>query len=101
MILYYVLISTKRVDLTCCYHTHTHTQHKHCFCELMDVITNLWYAFHSIYVCGPLVNNPPANERGSSSIPGLGRSPGERVANHSSILAGKSHGQRSLAGYSP
>ena len=32
-------------------------------------------------------------------IPGLGRSLGE--GNGSSILAGESHGQRSLAGYSP
>ena len=62
----------------------------------MDVITNLWYAFHSIYVCGSVVNNPPANEGGSGSIPGLGRSPGEGVTNHSGILARKSHGERSL-----
>ena len=35
------------------------------------------------------------------SIPGSGRSPGEGRAAHSSILAGKSHGQRSLAGCNP
>ena len=47
------------------------------------------------------------------SIPGSGRPPGEETATHSSILAwkirqptpvflpGKSHGLRSLAGYSP
>ena len=34
-------------------------------------------------------------------IPGSGRSPGGGLATYSSILAGKSHGQRSLAGYSP
>ena len=33
-------------------------------------------------------------------ISGLGRSPGERMATHSSILAWKSHGQRSLVGCS-
>ena len=33
------------------------------------------------------------------SIPGSGRSPGEVI--HSSILPGKSRGQRSLVGYSP
>ena len=32
------------------------------------------------------------------SIPGLGRSPGEGNATHSSLLPGESHGQRSLAG---
>ena len=36
-----------------------------------------------------------------SSIPGSGRSPGEEMATHSSTLAWKSHGWRSLVGYSP
>ena len=31
----------------------------------------------------------------------LGRSPGEEMATHSSILAWKIHGQRNLVGYSP
>ena len=35
------------------------------------------------------------------SIPGSGRSLEKEMASHSSILAGESHGQRSLAGYSP
>ena len=35
----------------------------------------------------------------NASVPGLGRSPGERQGNHSNILA--SHGQRSLVGHSP
>ena len=34
-------------------------------------------------------------------IPGLGRFPGEEMATHSSTLAWKPHGQRSLVGYSP
>ena len=34
-------------------------------------------------------------------IPGLGKSLGEGHGNHSSILARKIHGQRSLVGYSP
>ena len=44
------------------------------------------------------VKNPPAVQGaagGVSSIPGLG------MATHSSIFARKSHGQRSVAGYSP
>ena len=39
--------------------------------------------------------------RGVGSIPGLGRSPGGGNSNHSSVLAGKFHGQRNLVGYSP
>ena len=34
-------------------------------------------------------------------IPGLGRSLGEEMTTHSSVLAGEFHGQRTLAGYSP
>ena len=35
-------------------------------------------------------------------IPGLGRSPGERNGNITPVfLPGESHGQKSLAGYSP
>ena len=39
---------------------------------------------------GPVLKNPPANAgdiRDAGSIPGLGRSPEEGVATHSSILA--------------
>ena len=35
------------------------------------------------------------------SIPGWGRSSEKEMAAHSSILPGKSHGQRSLVDYSP
>ena len=48
-----------------------------------------------------MVKNLPANVGESGLIPGSGRSPGERSDNHSSVLAGKSHGRRSLTGYSP
>ena len=47
-----------------------------------------------------MVKNLPANAgdiRDTDLIPGLGRSPEEKMATHSSILAGKSNGQRSLA----
>ena len=50
---------------------------------------------------GSVVKNPPANEGDVGLIPGSGRSPKKEMATHSSILAGKSHGQRSLVGYSP
>ena len=48
-----------------------------------------------------VVKNPPASAevaRDVGLIPGSGRSP--RNTHYSSILAGKFHGQRSLAGYS-
>ena len=51
-----------------------------------------------------MVKNLPANEgdiREASSIHGWERSPGGRHGTHSSILAGESHGQRSLAGHGP
>ena len=50
-----------------------------------------------------MIKNPPANAgdtRDLGSIPGSGRSLEEGMATHSSILAGESDGQRSLASYS-
>ena len=48
-----------------------------------------------------MVKNPPANVGDVFLIPGLGRSPGEGNGKLLQYLPGKSHGQRSLAGYSP
>ena len=51
-----------------------------------------------------MVKNPPANAgdtRDAGSISGREDPLEEGMATHSSILAGKSHGQRSLVGYSP
>ena len=46
--------------------------------------------------------NLPTNAGDADSIPGLGRSPGERNGKPTPVvLSGKSHGQRSPAGYSP
>ena len=52
-----------------------------------------------------MVKNPPANAgdvRDMGSIPGLGRSLGERRSWKPTpvFMPGESHGQRSLAGYS-
>ena len=47
-----------------------------------------------------MVGNPPATAGAAISIPGSERCPGGGNAICSSFLAGKSHGQRSLAGYS-
>ena len=52
-----------------------------------------------------MVKNSPANAgdiRDVGSIPVLGRSPGEGHVNPIQLfLPGETHGQRSLAGYSP
>ena len=49
-----------------------------------------------------MVKNPPANAGDASSTPGLGRSLGEgKWQPTPAALPGKSHGQRSLVGYSP
>ena len=52
-----------------------------------------------------MVKNPPSNAEDSGdagSIPGLGRSPGGGNDNPLQYsFLGKSHGQRSLVGYSP
>ena len=48
--------------------------------------------------------NSPAiaeDQRNTSSIPGAGRSLEEEMATHSVFLAGESHRQRSMVGYSP
>ena len=50
---------------------------------------------------GSVVQNLPAKTGDTGLIPGSGRSSGEEMATHSSILPGKFHGQRSLAGYIP
>ena len=48
-----------------------------------------------------MVKNPPANAGDMGSVPGLGRSPREGNGNSlQEFLPGKSHGQRSLKGYS-
>ena len=50
---------------------------------------------------GSVVKNPPANAGDSGSISGSRRSPGEGNGQPTpEFLPGKSHGQRSLVGYS-
>ena len=49
---------------------------------------------------GSAVKNLPVMQE-MHSVPGLGRSPKEEMAIHSSILARRYHGQRNLAGYNP
>ena len=53
---------------------------------------------------GSVVKNLPANagDMGDTGlIPGLERSLEEEIATHSGIPAWKSHGQKSVVGYSP
>ena len=55
---------------------------------------------HLNFPGGSVVKNLPANAGDAGSIPGLGRSPKEGNGNPLQ-LPGRSHGQRSLTGYSP
>ena len=50
---------------------------------------------------GSVVKKPLANAGDSGFIPESGRSPGEGNGNTPVFLPGKSHGLRSLEGYSP
>ena len=74
------------------------------------------FVFHINVICvcisgfpgGSVVKNPPASVGYSGSISGLGRCPGGGSGNPlqkwqptPGFLPGKSHGQGSLAGYSP
>ena len=45
--------------------------------------------------------NPPANAGDVGSVPELGRYLEKEMVTHSGFLSGLSHGQKSLAGYSP
>ena len=56
----------------------------------------------SCFPAGSVVKNVPANAEDASLIPGSEKSPGEGNGYPlQSFLPGKSHGQRSLADYSP
>ena len=49
---------------------------------------------------GSVIKNPPGHAGDTGLIPGSGRSPGGNGNPTPVFLPGKSHGQRSLAGYS-
>ena len=52
------------------------------------------------FLCSSVGKESACNAEDSRSIPGLGRSPGERNGNPTPVfLPGESHGQRSLPGY--
>ena len=56
----------------------------------------------ALFPGGSAVKYLPANAGDLSSVPGLGRSPGEGNGNpHQYSCLENPHGQRSLAGYSP
>ena len=48
-----------------------------------------------------MVKNPPASAGDTGLIPGSGNPLEKGMATHSTTLPGRSHGQRSLADYSP
>ena len=53
------------------------------------------------FLGGSMLKNLPSNAGDVGSIPGSGRSLEEEMANTQVFLPGKSHGPRSLVGYSP
>ena len=64
----------------------------------------IWKFIYMASQMALVVKNPPANAedmRDAGSIPGLGRSLEEGMQPTPVFLPGESHGQRSLAGYSP
>ena len=89
------------------------SQVNHVPCFLMCwLLVNLWVGEDGItyplsvfimgFLGGSVVKHPPANAGDPGSIPGSGRSCCRRKWHPTSgFLPGKSHGQRSLVGYSP
>ena len=77
--------------------------------KILSVKFSIPFLAYSKYLLGAsqlalVVKNPPANAgdiRDADSIPGSGRSLEEGMAPTPVFLPGESHGQRSLAGYSP
>ena len=74
----------------------TSLSNQHC-CSLSCSGTDTSGAFQVVLV----VKNPPAKTGDTGSMPGSGRSPGEGNGNPFLHTCLKSHGQRSLEGYSP
>ena len=75
--------------------------------HLLGLLLYLFYLLSNKYILGfpggSVIKNLPANARDVGLIPWLVRYPGEENGNllQYSCLPGKSHGQRSLEGYSP
>ena len=65
-----------------------------------SVLHDIEYNFLWASLVAQMVKNLPAMQGDPGSIPASRRSPGEGNGNHSSILPGESHGQRSLPGCS-
>ena len=59
------------------------------------------YQLILVFPSGSVLKNPTANSGDAGSIPSWEDPLEKEMATHSSILSGKSHGQRSLAGCSP
>ena len=78
------------------------------FCSFLWVPQGLTDSFLALpqytwgFPGGSVVKNPPASAEDSSSTPGSGKIPWRRKWQPTPVfLPGKSHGQRSLVGYSP
>ena len=90
-------------------HTHTHTDilnyHKSSVSFYVP-ITGSGHQYCSLYLFSPIPGSSDSKESSCNAgnvglIPGSGRFLEKEMATHSSILAKKFHGQRSLVGYSP
>ena len=67
---------------------------------IVIIIINV--GFIGVSLVAQMVKNPPANAGDPASIRESGNFPGEREWQPTPVfLPGESHGQRSLAGYSP
>ena len=67
-----------------------------------EMVSHCGFDLHFLsFPGGPLAKNISANAGVTGSDPGLGRSPGEEIADHSSILARKTPRSGSLTDYSP
>ena len=82
------------LPMSCCSSSSIDSSHK--------IIAFFSLTFIMKFPGGSAVQNPPTNARDTGSILGSGRSPWKRKWQPSPVfLLGKSHGWRSLVGYSP
>ena len=75
--------------------------HNTCFGEMQILSNKLIITSRLGFPGGSVVKNLPANAEDAGLTPGSRRSPGRKWQPTPVFLPGKTHGQRSLAGYSP
>ena len=73
----------------------------HVVFQVYSKVIQLYIYMYLGFPLGSVVKESPCNEGDLGSMPGLGRYAQRDMTSLSSILFGESHGERSLAGYSP